>query len=141
MSLQPLWPCSSFLSTSHISPGGGEQWGLEQWHVLGIHRELAGNNSSGTAVLGMAACKIQGLIKGRDGHRVTSDADLLMGRAVSWSQQPQNSAHQPALVKVPTAAASSSRWSVTVAAHPSRVSGGIPQTAGAGMDGENLFSH
>lgn len=44
---------------------------------------------------------------------------------------------QPALVKVPAAAASSSHRSVTAAAHPSSVSGGIPQTAAAawGRDG------
>lgn len=61
MSLQPLWPCSSFLPTSHTATDGEEQWSLEQRHVLGIRGELGGNNSSGTAVLGMAACKIQGL--------------------------------------------------------------------------------
>lgn len=47
--------------------------------VLGIHEELGGNNSSGTAVLGMAVCKIQGAVKGRDRHRVTSDAALSWG--------------------------------------------------------------
>lgn len=36
----------------------------------------------GTAVLGMAACKVKGFIKGRDGHGVTSDAASLMGWAV-----------------------------------------------------------
>lgn len=56
---------------------------LEQWHTLGIHGETGGNNSSGTAVLGMAKGKIQGAVKGRDRHRVTSDAALLMGWAVS----------------------------------------------------------
>lgn len=132
MPLQPLWPCSSVPPTSHISVDGEEQWSLEQWL-----REVGGNNSSGTAVLGMAACRIRGVVKGRDRHRVTSDAALLMGWAVSQSQHPQNSAHQPALVKVPRAAASSSLWSVTAAAHPSRASGGIPQMAAAagGRDG------
>lgn len=79
MSLQPLWPCSSFLPASHITTDGEEQWSLEQWHVLGIHGELGGNNSSGTAVLGMAEHKIQGAVRGRDRHGVTSDAALLMG--------------------------------------------------------------
>lgn len=92
MSLQPLWPCSSFLATSHIITGGEEQWSLEQWHILGVQGELGGNNSSGTAVLGMAACKIQGVVKRRDRHRVMSGAALLMGWAVSRSQHPQNSA-------------------------------------------------
>lgn len=119
MPLQPLWPRSSVPPTSHITTDGEEQWSLEQWHILGIHGELGGNNSSGTAVLGMAACRIQGLVKGRGRHRVTSDAALLMGWTVSQSQHPQNSAHQSALVKVPRAAASSFPWSVTAAAHPS----------------------
>lgn len=108
-----------------------EQWSLEQRHVLGIQGELGGSNSSGTAVLGMAACKIQGVVKRRDRHGVTSDAALLRGWAVSWSQHPQNSAHQAALVKVPTAAASSSHCSVTAAGHPSSATGDIPQKAAA----------
>lgn len=45
MSLQPLWPCSPFLPASHSSTDGEEQWGLGQWHLLGTHGELGGNNS------------------------------------------------------------------------------------------------
>lgn len=44
--------------------------------------------AQGTAALGVAGCRLKGFIKGRDGHRVTSDAAVLMGRAVAWSQHP-----------------------------------------------------
>lgn len=45
----------------------------------GHPRRAGWQQQLGTAVLGMAACRVQGAVKGRDRHRVTSDAALLMG--------------------------------------------------------------
>lgn len=101
------------------------------------HPQRAGwQQQLGHSCPGHGSLQDPGAVKGRDRHRVTSAAALLMGLAVSQSQHPQNSAHQPALLKVPSCCLQLS-LDVTAAAHPSRGSGGIPQTAAAawGRDG------
>lgn len=123
MSLQPLWPCSPFLPASHGAPDGEEQWGLGQWHLLG------GNSS--WAQLSWA-WQGPGGVKGRDRHRVTSDAALLMGWAVSQSQHPQNPAQHWWRCQ----------WLQLQLTQSQRLPS--PQTAAAawvGMDGRSLFSH
>lgn len=78
----------------------------------------------------MTACRIQGVVKGRDRHRVTSDAALLMGWAVSLeSASPKF--NPPACTGE---GAKGGCLQLTLECHSSR---GIPQTAAAawGRDG------